>query len=32
LGEETVKEADKVRQWIAKEPKRAQILQYLSYQ
>ncbi|MEH6449200.1 MAG: zf-TFIIB domain-containing protein [Oleispira sp.] len=32
LGEETVKEADKVRQWIAKEPKRAQILQYLSYE
>lgn len=32
LGEETVNEADKVRQWIAKEPKRVQILQYLSYE
>jgi len=32
LGEDTITEADKVRQWIAKEPKRAQILQYLSYE
>jgi len=32
LGEETITEADKVRQWIAKEPKRAEILQYLSYE
>jgi Zn-finger nucleic acid-binding protein len=32
LGEDTVEEADKVRQWLAKEPKRIQILQYISYE
>jgi Zn-finger nucleic acid-binding protein len=32
LGEETVKEADRIRQWMSDSPQRAQILLYLSYE